>query len=161
MEYEVSVREVPATRVVTSREKVDRRSMSQVVPQLIDKVEASLAITSHGPAFLSCPAPASGDWAALDADETEEIEVGFIVSVDEPDALFVGPNEVRDLTSRRAATTTHVGPYSEIGAAYSALQSWIKDNGETPASHCDEIYLTKPGSIPPEEYRTELVWPLQ
>jgi len=38
------------------------------------------------------------------------------------------------------ATTTHVGPYSELGAAHRAVQTWCKDNRRSLAGISWEIY---------------------
>jgi effector-binding domain-containing protein len=58
------------------------------------------------------------------------------------------------------ATTVHVGPYSEVGKAYAALQKWMTDNGRRPAGMVREIYLSDPNTVPAEELLTEIDWPI-
>jgi effector-binding domain-containing protein len=157
VEYEVALRDLPADRVVTLREKVPRNTIGDVVPRLIDEVEAALAVTYHGPAFLACPVP---DGTA--DDELVEIEAGFLMTgIPRDDIVAAEPCEVREVSERRAISTVHVGPYEEIGAAYDALNAWMAENGEKADARCDEIFFTRPDRVPPAEYRTELVWALQ
>ena len=58
------------------------------------------------------------------------------------------------------ATTVHVGPYSEVGKAYTALQKWMTDNGRRPAGMVREIYLNDPDTVAAEELLTEIDWPI-
>lgn len=58
------------------------------------------------------------------------------------------------------ATTTHVGPYREVGKAYTAMQKWMTDNGRRPAGMAREIYLNDPGEVPESELLTEVDWPV-
>ena len=57
------------------------------------------------------------------------------------------------------ASTVHVGPYGEIGKAYTALQKWMTDAGRRPAGPVREVYLNDPGSVPENELLTEVDWP--
>jgi effector-binding domain-containing protein len=58
------------------------------------------------------------------------------------------------------ATTVHVGPYAEVGKAYTALQKWMTDNGRRPAGMVRETYLNDPASVPAEELLTQIDWPI-
>ena len=58
------------------------------------------------------------------------------------------------------ATTVHVGPYGEVGKAYTALQKWMTDNGRRPAGMVRETYLNDPGTVPAEELLTQIDWPI-
>lgn len=60
----------------------------------------------------------------------------------------------------RVATTTHVGPYPEVGKAYTALQKSMTDNGRRPAGPPREIYLNEPGVAPDAELLTEVDRPI-
>jgi effector-binding domain-containing protein len=59
-----------------------------------------------------------------------------------------------------AASVVHVGPYNEVGKAYTALQKWMTDNGRRPAGMVRETYLNDPDAVPPEELLTEIDWPV-
>jgi effector-binding domain-containing protein len=45
-------------------------------------------------------------------------------------------------------STLHVGPYSELVGAYSALAAWMTTNGAVAAGAMWEVYLTDPQSEP-------------
>jgi AraC family transcriptional regulator len=87
-----------------------------------------------------------------------EMEVGAVVQDDAP-----GNETVKrgTLPGGKVARTIHQGPYSGLQQAYSALESWMKDNGVQPAGPPWEVYLTDPQETPdPADYRTEVIWPI-
>ena len=55
------------------------------------------------------------------------------------------------------ASTLHVGSYSALGAAYSALETWLEDTGHTRAGRPWECYLDGPEVAEP---RTVVCWPV-
>ena len=65
----------------------------------------------------------------------------------------------------RYATTTHVGPYEELGDAWARLMGeWLPASGERVASSAGavafELYRNTPGDVPKEKLVTELYVPL-
>jgi hypothetical protein len=64
------------------------------------------------------------------------------------------------LPASRAAFTTHVGSYEEIGVAQHAVAAWVHEQGHAPMGAPREIYLDDPEKVPAEERRTELVIPI-
>ncbi|MEQ8789111.1 MAG: GyrI-like domain-containing protein [Pirellulaceae bacterium] len=79
----------------------------------------------------------------------------------EPD---VGGEEIQasSLPGGRAATTTHVGPYEQLGEAHDALYQWAAENHETASGGSWEVYLTDPGEEPnPQNWRTRVFLPLE
>ncbi len=84
-----------------------------------------------------------------------EVEAGFVV----PSPVQGDGNVVAaQLPECEAAVTTHIGPYSELPSAYSAIQSWFEANGREPSEIMWEEYWTGP-ETPPEQTRTDIVWP--
>jgi effector-binding domain-containing protein len=67
---------------------------------------------------------------------------------------------VEEVPGGLCASTLHVGPYSEIGQAYVALQKWMTDNGRRPAGLVREVYLNDPDAVPAAELQTEIDWPV-
>ena len=67
---------------------------------------------------------------------------------------------VEEVPGATVASTVHVGPYSEIGKAYTALQKWMTDAGRRPAGMVREVYLNDPGTVPADELLTEIDWPV-
>ena len=63
-----------------------------------------------------------------------DMEAGIIVAAPVQPKGRVQPGA---LPACEAATTLHVGPYQELGAAYGALQAWMSANGRMPGGHED------------------------
>jgi GyrI-like small molecule binding domain len=83
---------------------------------------------------------------------------GFVVS-----APFDGGDGVEPfpLPACEVATTTHIGPYDQLGHAYDALQEWARAHGRKvdESGLMWEEYWTGP-ETPPEQTRTAVFWPL-
>jgi effector-binding domain-containing protein len=90
--------------------------------------------------------------------EDLDIEAGFPVSRALPGKGDVQPGQ---LPCGKVATCLHVGPYSEMVAAYEALTQFMKDNGQEPTGVCYEVYLNEPTQTPPQELMTQIVFPLK
>jgi effector-binding domain-containing protein len=60
------------------------------------------------------------------------------------------------------ATTLHVGPYPELGQAYTRLEAWLAQHGRSGSGGPWESYVVMPGEVDgdPTRLRTELYWPL-
>jgi effector-binding domain-containing protein len=68
------------------------------------------------------------------------------------------PVYVSTLPGGRAVTTTHVGPYEELGVAWERAQAWMSEQGLTMAGPPWECYLTGPDHEGP--HVTEIFWPI-
>ncbi|QVQ52404.1 GyrI-like domain-containing protein [Spiractinospora alimapuensis] len=104
-----------------------------------------VAIT--GPAF-----------AAYDGPETEpmDLTLGFMTDrAVAPDGDVVPGS----LPAGRVVRVVHRGDYSELGATWEELASWIQTSGHTPAALGWEVYVTEPRpDMDPHDLRTELNW---
>ena len=61
-----------------------------------------------------------------------------------------------------AAVTIHSGSYDTLSEAYAALESWIESNGLSKRGAPWESYITDPAQHPdPNDWRTEVCWPIQ
>ena len=87
-----------------------------------------------------------------------DIEIGFAVPhpVEGEGDVAAG-----DIAAGRAAVTLHVGPYDQVGAAYEALQDWMRANDLAPAGPPYEFYLNDPQDTPPDQLQTRVVWAVQ
>jgi effector-binding domain-containing protein len=92
---------------------------------------------------------------------------GFRVSAGFPVAKPVKGNGrvvPAELPESDVATTTHVGPYNQLPAAYEAIRTWMKANEREPADGTGgmmwEEYWTPPPA-PPAHTRTDVYWPLK
>jgi AraC family transcriptional regulator len=83
------------------------------------------------------------------------------VTVPEGSPLPDGIVEQR-LPAGRYARTTHVGPYTQLGGAWSRFMGeWLPKSGERLGSGASyEVYRNNPTNAPPEALRTDLFLPL-
>jgi effector-binding domain-containing protein len=58
------------------------------------------------------------------------------------------------------AFAMHRGPYETVGATYEQLAHWIVAEGYQMAGPPQELYLSDPNEVPPEEYLTEIRFPV-
>jgi AraC family transcriptional regulator len=58
------------------------------------------------------------------------------------------------------ASAVHKGPYEAIEPAYRALGEWVAQSGYQMAGPPIEIYFSDPMEVPPEEYITEIQFPV-
>ena len=66
-----------------------------------------------------------------------------------------------ELPATLAAVTTHVGPYDQLGEAWSNLTNWMAREGLEPAGAPWEVYVTDPGDEPdPAKWRTDIFFPI-
>lgn len=87
--------------------------------------------------------------------ETIRAEVGF------PYAGKLAPEppfRLIELPGGRRVTTTHVGPYETISAAWEQTQVWMGERGLVASGPPWECYLTGPDVPGPPV--TEIVWPI-
>ena len=85
------------------------------------------------------------------------VEAGFPASRTVEAEGDVKPSE---LPGGLAAMAMHVGPFSEMAAAYEGVMRFIADEPGTPQGDPWEIYLSDPADHPdPSSWRTEVVQP--
>jgi effector-binding domain-containing protein len=154
MSHTVQIMKTPATTVAVIRFHVDSRELPNIgerMGQAFGTVMAELGkahITPDGPAIASYEPEGEG----LD------VAAGFRVP-----ATFTAPPglERLELAEVEAAHTTHMGPYSELPAAYEDLQVQAEAAGRTVARDRPmwEEYWSEPGT-PDDQTRTEVYWPL-
>lgn len=67
---------------------------------------------------------------------------------------------VKRLEPQLVASTMYRGPYEAIAPTYDELGRWIVANGYAPSGAPSESYLSDPQDTPPEEYLTEVRFPV-
>ena len=152
MSYECEIKEQSDQPVLSIR----TRTPVQDIPQVLGKAYGAIAQylgelgeQSAGPPFA---AYYNMDMQNLD------IEIGFPVSVKLPGK---GDIEASKIPSGKVATCLYTGPYSEIEPAYNAISQWIEDNGYKPTGVVYEMYLNDPAQTPPQELKTQILFPLK
>ncbi len=87
-----------------------------------------------------------------------DIEIGFPVAKKLPNKDNIEESEI---PSGKFASYLHIGSYTEIEPAYNELTQWIQQNGYEPTGVAYEFYLNDPGETPPEELKTQIMFPLK
>ena len=76
----------------------------------------------------------------------------------QPSPGEVGVKSIPEMT---VAYTTYVGPYDKMQPTYTDLMAWIADHGYEIAGPSQEVYLSDPNSVGPEQYVTEVRFPIK
>jgi effector-binding domain-containing protein len=141
--------ELPARSAAVVRIEGQVADMPRMMGEAFDLT--SRAITGSGASFAGHP------FARYFAfGERIEAEVGF------PFSGTVTPTDrvhVCELPGGRAVTTTHVGPYDQIGDAWNRATTWMKEHGLEQAAPGWEAYLTGPEDPGPPI--TEIFFPVR
>jgi effector-binding domain-containing protein len=87
-----------------------------------------------------------------------DMEAGYPVS-----QVLPGKDEIKAgyLLEGMVAACEYTGPYPEMGSTYEVLTQWIKDNGYEATGVSYEFYLNDPAETPPQQLRTQIVFPLK
>jgi effector-binding domain-containing protein len=128
MQYDVVLRTVEAGRIAAVREHVTPVDIAQRFGPALDQVwtfvRAAGLSTNHNVFVYDDSAPGVIEFGVQ---VDTEFEDGDVVMCSETPAGTI-------------ATTTHVGPYDELGAAHSAVRAWCLDEGRPITGPFWEIY---------------------
>lgn len=151
MDYQVSEKELAPQLALTHRLKV-------TMPTIADRIgDGFRVLVEHagktgahwaGPPFIMYPESCD-----------DEFEIVMCMPV-VPGAAGGEKVDLEEIPGGAVATTMHVGPYREVGGAYTALQKWMTDNGRRPAGMPREVYLNDPDEVQESELATEVDWPV-
>lgn len=75
-----------------------------------------------------------------------------------PDASGLG---IKRVPAKLVASAMHKGPYETIEPTYRELAQWVADEGYAMAGPPEELYYSDPAVTPPEEYLTEILFPVR
>ncbi|HSW42730.1 MAG TPA: MerR family transcriptional regulator [Patescibacteria group bacterium] len=151
--YEVKVKEVPEQPVLMIRTRTTMAGIAEAMGRAFGELMAY-----QGRAGI---APAGPPLCVYAEDFNGETGGEMWVCVPAPSGVTgEGRVETAALPGGTMATTIHRGPYDTIGQAYAALFGWIEEHGHHPAGPMRDVYLTDPDEVPPEEYLTEVLWPI-
>jgi effector-binding domain-containing protein len=151
--HEVEVKDVPDQRVLVIRERARQEALSDVIPAAIREVHLhmkALGATFAGPPFIVCP--------YADEEGFVDLEIGWPVS----DELSGGGRiESSVLPGSTMLTYVHRGHYQELDRSYRALMTVIERGELTVTGAPREIYATDPEEAPPEDWLTEIQFPIE
>lgn len=86
-------------------------------------------------------------------------ELGFPVLAADVEKLRAAGLSIGRTPEGRNMTATHMGPYSGLSDTYAAMDAAMKAHGVSGSTDMWEIYLSPP-ETPPEQTRTDVIWPL-
>jgi effector-binding domain-containing protein len=89
----------------------------------------------------------------------EELRCTIGVPVHE-DAEGEGEFYIQTMEPREEAVYLHKGPYDDLTTVYGAIIGDIFGSGRRIAGPPMEVYLTDPSQVPPEEWLTEIRFPI-
>lgn len=152
MDYRCELIDRSAQPALAVRTRAPVQSLPQVVGQAFGAVIQAATQQGAQPSGPPFVAYHNMDMADLD------MEIGFPFA-----AKLRGGGEVvtSEIPGGKAAACLHIGPYDKVGAAYEALQTWMQANGHVPSGVAYEFYFNDPGTTPPAELQTQIVFPLK
>jgi effector-binding domain-containing protein len=152
--YDVVVKQLDAQKTASIRKVLDSpREISGMFEEIFAYL-GKMGVRPLGPPY--------GIWHDLEYKEKDlDAEVAVPVAQSFPPGGGVQPAELPAVPS--AACTIHQGPYEDFSQAYTAILSWINNNGYRVAGPYREIYLRGPGPQPtdPNTYVTEMQVPVE
>lgn len=86
-------------------------------------------------------------------------ELGFPCRPDQAAALQASGLSIGETASGRVMTGVHMGPYESVPSTYNAMMAAMGKQGLTGAKDMWEVYFSPP-ETPPEEIKTEVIWPV-
>lgn len=151
--YEVQTKDVPEQPVLMVRKQTTMDGVGDAMGAAFGELMAYMGRAGIIPTGPPMCVYAEG----FDQEQGGEMWVCMPVA---PGASGEGSVEASVLPGGKMATTVHKGPYDTIGQAYGALVGWVQEQGYRPAGPMRDVYLTDPDQVPPEEYLTEIQWPV-
>lgn len=152
MEYkcEVYQQEIQPTLSVRTRTSVEK--LPQVLGEAYSTIGQYLASLGEQPGGAPFSAYYNMDMQDLD------VEIGFPVNHPLPSK---GEIQAGEMPRGDYASVFHKGSYDLVSAAYDALKKFLEENGRTPTGVAYEFYFNSPMEVPPQELKTQIVFPLQ
>jgi effector-binding domain-containing protein len=152
MPYQCEIVERTVQPALSVRRTVSVQALPQTLGQVFGQIAAYLQ--EHGEPAAGPPFVAyfNMDMQALD------VEIGMPVAQALP-----GRGEIQSvqMPSGKLGACTYVGPYEALAPAYEALTSYVQEKGYQPSGVAYEIYLNDPTCTPPQELKTQILFPLR
>ncbi len=147
MSYSVQIRSVGEQLVAAARERTTTQRVAQDIRRLLERPWAliqergDLRTDGHNVAVYFGPLP----------DDVVEVGVQVVKKFDATELVVCSATP-----AGRVATTSHFGPYSELGRAHAAVREWCASTGHTPRGPAWEVYGD--WNDDPGRLRTDVFW---
>ncbi|MBU1700759.1 MAG: GyrI-like domain-containing protein [Candidatus Eisenbacteria bacterium] len=153
MSYEIEIQNHAPQKVVSIRAITRPEEIGPTLQEILPEVWRYLqkqGVNPAGPPFTW--------YREFDRDRVG-LEAGFPV---ESPVKEEGRINLGELPGGKVAVTWHVGSVNRLRDAYTALEQWLKSEGQSPAEAPWEVYWSDPSGIPdPEGLKTEIILPIQ
>lgn len=135
MDYEVSTARLPATNALAIRATVAVRDL----PSFIEQAFHELTTLLHAEGAQPIDPP----FVRYHSFSPQAVEAEAVMCCASP-VQGKGRAVPLILEASEAAIVRHVGPYTQIGPAYDALEAWLNEHGKHATQAPREVYLTRP-----------------
>lgn len=151
MTYTCELKQQLAQPALAIRTRAAVQDLPKVFGDAYGAIMQYLAELGEEPAGMPYAAYYNMDMQNLD------LEIGFPVA-----RKIAGKGDVQpsEFPGGKLASTVHIGPYDQVGPAYDALMHWVGAQGYQATGVAYEVYYSGP-ETPPQEIKTEIVFPLK
>jgi len=151
MTYTYELKQQLAQPALAIRTRAAVQDLPKVFGDAYGAIMQYLAELGEQPAGMPYAAYYNMDMQNLD------LEIGFPVA-----RKIAGKGDVQpsEFPGGKLASTVHIGPYDQVGPAYDALMHWVGTQGYEATGVAYEVYYSGP-ETPPQEIKTEIVFPLK
>jgi effector-binding domain-containing protein len=149
---EIEIKDVPAQPVLMIRERAPLEKLSEVIPEAFQEIEDYLherGLEPVGPPTTICP--------YADEEGMVDIENAWTVDGSVPGR---GRIHAAMLPACTVLAYEHRGHYKELDRSYRALEALVEQEGLSKTGEPREIYWTNPKELRPEEWVTEIQFPI-
>ncbi len=151
MTYQCELKQQSAQPALTIRTRAAVQDLPQVFGRVYGAIIQYLGELGEQPAGMPFAAYYNMDMQNLD------LEIGFPVA---RKLASKGEIQLSEFPGGKLASTVHIGPYDQVGPAYDTLMQWVAAQGYQATGVAYEVYYSGP-ETPPQEIKTEIVFPLQ
>ena len=152
MPYQCEINDLAERPTLAVRAVVPVHELPQAIGAAFGAVARYLGERGEQPAGPPFVAYHTMDMQALD------VEAGFPVFAP---VEVLGDIRAGEIPAGKYASCLHIGPYTELRAAYEALNRYVVERGLEATGIAYEFYLNDPEKTPPEELQTEILFPLK
>ncbi len=153
-ESEFKIIEVPSVRVIAMRQKgTYAKTISEMIGKLFKFIykEGRLAVKITGPIIFI-----SHDDEYKEEDADIEIAIPIQGTIKARDQI-----EIKTLDGYKMLTMLHNGPYENLYMSYQKIMIYLRSKALEPIAASREVYITGPGKSKPEDYLTEIQYPVE
>lgn len=152
MTYDIETRELPEQTILSIRDLVPPVGLPTFIGRSFEDLFGHIRLLS-----VAVTGEPFAIYHSFGADAIDA-EIGLPVA---DGVIATGRISTRVLPATTVAETVHAGPYEGLTDAYTALTTWVADQGFEAIGPVRERYLDGPGTgVAPSAYRTIVAIPI-